>query len=277
MPIDTHPARMRGRTSEQIIAEQKEQAAKDKARANAHKAAAPSTAQSHAVERRATVPTKIDGANTAVAAPDTRTNVQRYIDEVAPASIVGRLVKFGKEGTFVTADDGEPVPETADFLALCDETLVGWIKFSHEEDTPPERVMGVLYDGFLMPRRETLGDTDATQWEPGLSGQPEDPWRHQICLVLQNTETKEFYTFATTSLTGRRAVGNLLKHYDRMQRTNPGEVPVVRLKAGGFNHRDDRIGWVATPVFAVVGRAPREAAARPDTSAAADLNDQIPF
>jgi hypothetical protein len=72
-------------------------------------------------------------------------------------------------------------------------------------------------------------------------------------------------------------VGNLLRHYDRMQKTNPGEVPVVRLKAGGFNHRDDRIGWVPTPVFAVVGRAPRDSAAKPDTSAAADLNDQIPF
>jgi hypothetical protein len=219
MPIDVHPARMRGRSPEQITAEQKEQAARDKARADARKAAVTN------------VPVKTSSASTAVAAPDTRTNVQRYVDEIAPASIVGRLIKFGKEGVFVTADDSEPVPEMADFLALCDETLVGWIKFHRDDDTPPERAMGVLYDGFLMPRRETLGDTDATRWEPGLSGQPEDPWRHQICLVLQNTETKEFYTFATTSLTGRRAVGNLLKHYDRMQRTNPGEVPVVRLKA----------------------------------------------
>ncbi len=265
MPIDVHPARMRGRTPEQITAEQKEQAAKDKVRANAPKTVVP------------TVPAKTSNASTAVATPDRRTSVQRYVDEIAPASIVGRLIKFGKEGVFVTADDSEPVPEMADFLALCDETLVGWIKFSHDDDTPPERVMGVLYDGFTMPRRDTLSDTDATQWEPGLSGQPEDPWRHQICLVLQNTETKELYTFATTSLTGRRAVGNLLKHYDRMQRTNPGEVPVVRLKAGGFNHRDDRIGWVPTPVFAVVGRAPRDSAAKPDTSAAADMNDELPF
>lgn len=277
MPIDTHPARMRGRTPEQITAEQKEQAARDKARADARKAAvanAPAKTGTAILGKDAFPPSR-----TAVAPPDAarRTEVARYIDEIAPASIVGRLIKFGKEGVFVTADDSEPVPEMADFLALCDETLVGWIKFSHEDDTPPERVMGVLYDGFLMPRRETLGDTDATQWEPGLSGQPEDPWRHQVCLVLQNTETKEFYTFATTSLTGRRAVGNLLKHYDRMQRTNPGEVPIVRLKAGGFNHRDDRIGWVAVPVFAVVGRAPRDSAAKPDASIGGDMSDSIPF
>ena len=213
----------------------------------------------------------------ATASPDNRTSVQKYVDEIAPASIVGRLIKFGKEGAFVTADDGEPVPETADFLALADETLVGWIKFSRDDDTPPERIMGTLYDGFCMPARNTLGDMDQAEWPAGLSGTPEDVWKHQICLVLQNAETKEFFTFATTSLTGRRAVRNLLKHFDRMQRTNPGEVPIVRLKAGGFNHRDDRIGWVPVPVFAVVGRAPRDAAAKPDTSVAADINDKIPF
>ena len=265
MPIDTHPARMRGRTPEQIVAQQREDAAKDRARANAQKAAA------------AKVPAKTGNAGLAAAIPDTRTSVQAYLDEVAPASIVGRLIKFGKEGSFITSDDGEPVPETAEFLALCDETLVGWIKFSGDDATPPERVMGLLYDGFVMPRRDTLGDMDQTQWQPGLSGAPEDPWHHQMCLVLQNVETRELYTFATTSITGRRAVGNLLKHYDRMQRSNAGEVPVVRLKAGGFNHRDDRIGWVAVPVFAVIGRAPRDSAAKPDTSVAADLNDRIPF
>ena len=78
-------------------------------------------------------------------------------------------------------------------------------------------------------------------------------------------------------MTGRRAVGNLLRHYDRMQRTHPDELPVVRLKVGGFQHRDERIGWVSTPVFAVVGRAPRDSAAKPDTSTRADMDDEIPF
>jgi hypothetical protein len=94
--------------------------------------------------------------------------------------------------------------------------------------------------------------------------------------VLQHTQTRELYTFASTSQTGRRAVGNLLRHYDRMRRANTGEVPVVRLKSGGFNHRDDRIGWVPVPVFAVVGRAPRDSAVKPDTSIEADLNDAVP-
>jgi hypothetical protein len=271
MPIDVHPRR--GRSPEEITKEQKAQAEKDKAEKDKARVNAQKTVMATAV-----MPAKPDTA-TAVAtlAPDTRTPEQRYLDEIAPAAITGRLIKFGKEGTFVTADDGEPVPEGAEFLALCDETLIGWIRF-HDDDTPPDRVQGLWAEGFIMPQRESLGDTDPMQWPEGLNpGAREDPWKHQICLVLQNVETKEFYTFATTSQTGRRAVGNLLKHYKRMQYTNAGEVPVVRLKSGGFNHRDDRIGWVPVPVFAVVGRAPRDSAAKPDTSIEADMNDEIPI
>lgn len=102
-------AKPRQPNTAEIIAEQKRVAAKDTA---ARKVAAP-------------VPATV-ATNTAVAMPDNRTPVQRYVDEIAPANIVGRLVKFGKEGTFITADDGEPVPDTTDFLALCTKPwLVG--------------------------------------------------------------------------------------------------------------------------------------------------------
>ena len=71
-----------------------------------------------------------------VPAPDTRPYRDRYLDEVAPASIVGRMVKFSKEGKFVTHDDGKEVDENAEFTALCDQTLVGWVKFNGEGEPP---------------------------------------------------------------------------------------------------------------------------------------------
>ena len=120
----------------------------------------------------------------AVAAVDNRTPQQRYIDEVAPANMEGRLVKFSKDGKFITNDDGETIGEDVDFIALCDETLVGWIKFNGK-DTPPDRHMGLLYSDFVMPTRDSLGDLDASQWEAGLSGHPEDPWRSQSCLAVR--------------------------------------------------------------------------------------------
>jgi hypothetical protein len=282
MPIDTHPARARGRTPEEITQAQKEQAAKDKARANASKATASSAKPAGAVQaitpevlaETGKLPTKAT-SGTALATPDSRTEVQKYIDEIAPANIVGRMVKFSKDGKFVTADDDEPIDEAAEFIALCDEVLIGWIRFHRDGETPPDRVQGLLYDGFVMPPRNTLGDMDESRWEPGLSGQLEDPWKHQMCLVLQHAVTREMFTFVTTSETGRRSIGNLLRHYNRMQKTNSDEVPVVRLKPGGFNHRNGF--WVPVPVFVINGRAPRDSAAKPDTSAAGDMNDQIPF
>ena len=55
------------------------------------------------------------------------------------------------------------------------KTLIGWIRF-HGQGEAPDRHMGLLYDGFIMPPRDTLGDDDPASWEIGLSGQPQDPW-----------------------------------------------------------------------------------------------------
>jgi hypothetical protein len=281
MPIDVHPKRQ-GRTPEEIIAQQKADAAQQRQQQAGRPSRRVSVPPAAAATPPASVPVKVTAAVPATSVVDTRTPQQRYIDEVAPSSIVGRLVKFSKDGCFVTADDGAAVDDSAEFFALCGDIQIGFVKFSQQEGVPPERHMGLLYDGFEMPPRESLGDLDPAAWPVGLSGQPEDPWQHQQNLVLQQLSTHELFTFSTASKTGRRAVGNLLRHYNRLQRTSPGDVPVVRLRAGGFNHKDDRIGWVPTPVFAVVGHAPRDDAAKPeipppDTSPGSDMNDSIPF
>jgi hypothetical protein len=134
--------------------------------------------------------------------------------------------------------------------------------------------MGLLYDGYQMPPRESLGDTDEAAWEMGLDGKPADPWVHAIYLVLQRVDNSELFTFVAMSKTARRAVGVLLRHYDRMQRTNPGYLPIVALKVGGYQHRDTRVGWVKTPVIAAMGQVPGDKAVKP---APADMNDEIPF
>ena len=154
--------------------------------------------------------------------------------------------------------------------------LAGWRKFNGD-GSPPDQVMGLPYDGFVAPPRESLGDGDPAKWEMGLDGKPADPWQNTVYLVLQRGDTGEMFTFTTSSDTGRRAVGNLTRHYDRLQKTHPDMYPVVRLKVSGFQHRDQRVGWVPTPVFAVVGRAPKDSTAKPDTSLSAQMDDSIGF
>jgi hypothetical protein len=275
MAIDTHPKR-RPPTPEQIIAEQKRQAnasRQQQAGRPSRQANVPPATASAAPP--ASVPAKTAASVPATMAADNRTPEQRYVDDIAPSSIAGQLVKFSKEGKFTITETEEELSPDEDFVALCDETLIGWIRF-RDDGEPPDRHQGLLYNGFVMPPRASLGDLDERNWPEGLSGAPADPWQHQICLVLQEPKTQALYTFVTSSQTGRRAVGNLLRHYDRMQRTDKDSYPVVRLKPSGFNHKDERVGWVHTPSFAVVGRTPKNSAAVPDTSVAADLNDEIP-
>jgi hypothetical protein len=61
-----------------------------------------------------------------------------------------------------------------------------------------------------------------------------------------------------------------------MQRASPDEWPIIKLKVGGFTHRDERIGWVDTPAFAVVGRIKKDAAAIPDMPPG-DPDDEVPW
>jgi hypothetical protein len=128
-------------------------------------------------------PARTNGG-TALTVPSNKTAVSAYLDEIAPSGIVGRMIKFDKNGEFVTSDDDGKIGEETDFVALTDQTLVGWIRFN--DDAPPSRAAGLLYDGFIMPSRDSLGDTDESKWPIGLNGRPEDPWKHQICLVLQH-------------------------------------------------------------------------------------------
>jgi hypothetical protein len=198
---------------------------------------------------------------------------EQYLDSIAPASLAGRLIKFSKDGTWVITDDETKIDEDAHFIPNVPETLIGWIKFNGPGN-PPDKEMGLLYDGYQMPPRESLGDLDQSQWEIGLDGLLSDRWNHVVYLVLQRVDNNELFTYAAMNKTSRRAVGVLLRHYDRVQRTNPGYLPIVCLKVGGYQHRDDRVGWVKTPVIAAMGQVPGDNAVKPPP---ADFDDEIPF
>src|SRR5262249_39014702 len=181
----TAPTPRAVRTTAQVLAQQKADAERERAA----KAAVANSQDDLAAMLAAAKGTAVATAATiAVALPDGRTPREVYLDEVAPAAIVGRLIKFTREGMFVTADDEAEITDTTDFVALCDQTLVGWLKFN--DDAPPDRAMGLLYDGFVPPPRSQLGDLDRAKWPMGLSGAPEDPWRHQMYLVLQGDNSE---------------------------------------------------------------------------------------
>jgi hypothetical protein len=181
--------------------------------------------------------------------------------------------KFAK-GKFQTRND-EEIAVGTEFTCAYDAMQVGWIKFNGKGNAPT-RAMGPLFNGFLPPLRNSMGDLDETKWDKGPDGAPLDPWQMQMPVPLVSADGAP-YIFATTSVTGRSAVGKLIATCRKMKWKEPDQYPVVRLATGGFQHRIPSIGFVTTPAFVVVGKTPKDGTAVPSTSIEDDMEDSVPF
>jgi hypothetical protein len=206
--------------------------------------------------------------------------LQDYLDAFTTPTIPGTQFRFnGKDAKYVLLN-GDPVPLKEDdiFIFLSDQIWGGWIKFHRDENIPPTRIQGLLTDGFRLPPRNALGDDDQSQWEVGLSGKPEDPWKHQIIILLQKCTSSELYSFIATNPTSRGAVTNLINHTQRRKRSGKDDYPIVRLGTSSFERREPPKVKVWKPCFAIVGHQKKDDIIDPaNASIAADLNDAIPY
>jgi hypothetical protein len=197
------------------------------------------------------------------------------LNHLAKHASSGTVLRFNKDGKFVqpTAGDAE-VPEGTELVCHWYGARAGYQRFNGPGQ-PPNVKIDLVFGG-KPPERSELGDDDASQWPVSeMTGRPEDPWREVQMVPLESPETGEIFVFQTMSVTGLRAVANLLRQSARMATKNPDHLPVVKLRAGGFDHR--KYGWVRVPAFEFVGKAPRTNTAAAETSVAAHLNDEIPF
>ena len=230
---------------------------------------------------------KSDAAKSAAASPQrpleaggvpavhqTDSPIDRYIAKAGGNSqIIGRLIKFLKNGDWVYSDTEKKLPDDAEYLAHVDQVATGWIKFNGEGN-PPEKIMGRLFDGFDSPEREELGDNDPEQWPAGLSGKPEDPWKETALLVLENTKSRDFVTYNPSTTAQVNAVRRLLATY-RLRMQTAGLLPIVKLQKGGYQHK--QYGWITLPEFQVRGNAKTNGSPVAPTTAASDMNDELPW
>lgn len=212
--------------------------------------------------------------------PVTDDPLQDYLDTYATPTVPGISFRFnGKDAKYILLN-GDPMPlkETDTFVFLNDQVWAGWIKFARDGETPPARVQGLLSDGFRLPPRESLGDTDEALWEIGLSGKGEDPWKHQVIILLQRCDTSELYSFVATNGTSRNACTSLLQHCQRRRRSGKDDYPIVKLQVSSFERREPPKVRVWKPVFAIVGHQPKNEIINPaNADIAADLQDSIDF
>ena len=95
---------------------------------------------------------------------------------------------------------------------------------------------------------------------------------HVATAMRQN---ERFIYIQHVGKTQNPAIINLLREFDRKRRADPDKLPVVRLKANGYQSKN--YGYQYKPVLVRVAWANRDDAAKPDTSTAADMNDELPW
>jgi hypothetical protein len=193
-------------------------------------------------------------------------------------NIVGKLLKFSK-GEYLAGQDGDEVPEGTQLVAIMDSLMAGWVKW--EDSKPAEHRMVQISNGDTPLRRKELGDTDEELWEVDDNGEKRDPWQFTNYLVMVSTDTKDVFTFTTSSRGGQGAIGELCKLYGKNIRQAPDDIPLIALEIDSYKHRDKKLGKIFVPKFEVHGwkpKAPWAAVVEGSVAAqATEERNEIPF
>jgi hypothetical protein len=194
---------------------------------------------------------------------------------LAKHASTGIPVRFNKEGKFILPTEGDKeLPEGTQLAVIWDQARGGYQRFGAKGERAEFRVD--LIFGGKPPERHELPDNDPAQWPiSDLTGENEDPWREVQMVPLQSIDDGQVYVFSTMSVTGLRAVSNLLTQSARMAAKDGDHYPVIKLRCGGYEHK--RFGWVKVPGFERVGKAPKSDITAAVTSIAGDMDDAIPF
>jgi hypothetical protein len=193
--------------------------------------------------------------------------------------LVGKIAKFTIDAKY-RVDKTDHLPDYTSLVAI--NVTTAWVKW--QGGKPIEH--RITQPGQVHPDRDDLPDQDKATWEPGLDGEPADPWRDTRYLLLIDPRTGQVYTFVTDSFGGRKAIGDLKSQIGNVRFAYPGAVPVVQLASTmwktpfGLKPRPEFkvIGWRNKDNAAVQltdGEQNKTAEQRP-TEIQPPFNDQIP-
>jgi hypothetical protein len=188
------------------------------------------------------------------------------------ANELGKLLKFSK-GHYLVGT--EQIPVGKEFVAHVEHWTRGWVKFKHGELV--ERKVGRVADGFVVPKREELGDNDSSTWETDTRGEPQDPWSAQSYMPLEDIGSGEIVTFVSGSIGGRQAVSRLAARAARHLATMG--LPIIKLGLESYKHKS--YGRIDKPDFQIVGwtnpNPKKEVVPLVAEKNHAEFSDDVPF
>ena len=156
---------------------------------------------------------------------------------------IGKILKFAKGKYYVGEDE---IAVNSEMIAHVTQLARGWVKFKGGELI--HRRIGKVVEGFAVPQREELDDTDQAKWERNDRNEPRDPWVLQTYLPLEHPDTGELLVFVTGSAGGRSAVAGLVK--TASHNLHKGR-PIIQLGVRSYRHK--RFGRIENPDFQIVG------------------------
>ena len=181
--------------------------------------------------------------------------------------IVGKMQKFTIDGKY-KVDKADILPDNTSLVAI--DVITAWVKW--DDGKPIEH--RITRPGQLHPDRADLPDQDESIWEPGINGEPADPWKDTRYLRLIDPRTGQDYTFVTDTYGGRKAVGDLKSQINNVRFAYPGAVPVVQLSTTMMKMA---FGLKPRPEFKVIGwRNKQERAVPLPNEIKPPFNDEIP-
>lgn len=196
--------------------------------------------------------------------------------------------KADKVSLKVDGDDGLYVVEYHQMSAV-------WCKWTEGDDgkrRPTFHGLTALIDGDDFPERATLGDTDEDDWEIGMNGQPNDPWKCLLVIPVRRPDGEVIDHIELSTKTANRAGFYLFRDLAQEMALHVGELPVVRLGASvveidipakdskGNPRIDKKTGKPITakmpldkPIFEIVAWTPMKDCDNPDNHQAEASDD----
>jgi hypothetical protein len=164
------------------------------------------------------------------------------VQERAGNFIIGGMIKYFNH--VYTLNKTEPLPPDLTLLVISITTC--WVRWWDHAPTEHR----VTRSGQLHPQREDLPDQDKTLWQPGLGGNPADPWKDTRYMHLINLQTGQDYTFVTDASGGRMAIGELKSSIRNVRVAHLGAMPIIRFRTGTFKSK--QFGLVPRPICEIV-------------------------
>jgi hypothetical protein len=187
--------------------------------------------------------------NKAVAQQGARNAYQDFADEVKQSGIEGSLLRFTKQGDWISGQEEEELPLGTELIMGLNTLKRGWQKW--QDNKPVDARMGLVSEGYRPVNRDELGDMDEDNWEDDDTnkGQKRDPWQKTMVCLLKDPKTGDVYTYATSSKSGITALGEAAQVYgNRLQDgEDPESMPIIQLQNSFYKHKT--YGKIMIPVF----------------------------